>query len=240
MVFHLHLPKPIHGWKMFFNEIAVISIGIGIALGGEQLLENWREGHMAEKSLVAIREELALNLGRMQARVATEDCLTARLNQIGEFIDPPKGTTPKRPTWVGRPQVWNMQTSAVQAARSYGSLTNLPPDEQMAISTTYASMASFEEIEREEQWAWAVLRSIADDRNLSDDDRSELRHALQRARYAAWHLRVSALQAVDDAEPLDVKPRPVANGSRSVCIPMDTPFAEAVKLSGTADIGEPR
>jgi len=30
---HLHVPRPIHGWKQFFNEIIVIAIGILIAFG---------------------------------------------------------------------------------------------------------------------------------------------------------------------------------------------------------------
>lgn len=236
---HIHVPRPIHGWKQFFNEIAVISIGIGIALGGEQLLETWREHHTADKSLAAIRNELSLNLGRMNSRIATEKCLTARLNQIADFIDPPKGSSPTRPSWVGRPQTWNMQTSAVDAARAYGSLTVLPPREQMAIAITYSSMAQFADIEKDEQWAWAEMRSIADDRSLSDSDKAELRRALQRARYAAWILNVSAVQAVANSAPLNVKPQAVVNGSKSVCIAMDTPFDQAVKASGTEDIGEP-
>ena len=237
---HIHVPKPIHGWKQFFNEVAVISIGIGIALTGEQLLETWREHHTAGKSLSAIRHEVAINLARMNSRGETEQCLTDRLNQIAEFIDPPKGTNPPRPAWVGRPQTWNMQTSAVAAARAYGSLTVLPTDEQMAISLTYGSMAQFAEVEKDEQWAWADLRSIADDRNLSEADRSDLRRALQRARYAKWILHVSAVQAVDEAKPLNVKVEPLLGGSRSVCVAMNTSFDEAVKLSGTEDIGEPR
>ncbi len=236
---HIHVPKPIHGWKQFFNEVAVISIGIGIALSGEQLLETWREHHTADKSLEAIRHELAINISRMNSRVATEKCLTQRLNQIAEFIDPPKGTVPQRPTWVGRPQTWNMQTSAVEAARSYGSLTVLPPKVQMAISLAYGSMAQFAEVEKDEQWAWAELRSLSDDRSLSDSDKAELRRNLQRARYAAWILNVSAVQAVDEAKPLNLKVEPLIGGSTSVCVPMSTPFDKAVKLSGTEDIGEP-
>jgi hypothetical protein len=237
---HIHVPKPIHGWKQFFNEVFVIAVGIGIALGGEELLASWREHHTADKSLEAIRHELAINLGRMNSRVETERCLTGRLNQIAQFIDPPNGVNPTRPSWVGRPQTWNMQTSAVEAARSYGSLTVLPYGDQTAISLTYASMAQFADIEKDEQWAWAELRSISDDRNLSDSDKAELRRALQRARYAAWILHVSAVQAVQESAPLRIEAQPVTNGSKSVCVPMNTQFEDAVRLSGTADIGEPR
>jgi len=36
---HIHLPKPLHGWKEFTNEIFVIVVGVLIALGFEQVVE---------------------------------------------------------------------------------------------------------------------------------------------------------------------------------------------------------
>lgn len=234
---HIHVPKPIHGWKQFFNEVIVITVGIGIALGGEQLLERWREHEWASKSLEAIKDEVEVNLGRMKSRIATADCIDKRLSEIAAYIEGPE--TQKRPKWVGRPQIWSIQTSAVDAARSYGSMTVMPREEQMAISTVYGSMAGFADVEKDEQWAWAELRSITEDRDLSDSDRASLREAIQRARYSAWMLRTTALQSISAAEPLGVKPADVGDGSQSVCIPMDTPFDEAVKQSSKLGFSEP-
>ena len=235
---HIHVPKPIHGWKQFFNEVFVIVVGIAIALTGEQLLETWREHHLADKSLGAIEDELEVNLGRMKARIDTAGSIDRRLNEIAAYIEAPAGT--KRPTWVGRPQFWTMQTSAAEAARSYGSLTVLPRDEQMAISTVYGSMAQFADIERDEQWAWAELRSITEDRDLSDSDKASLRQALQRARFAAWVLQVSAEQSIDEAKLLHIAPAKIGGASSSVCIPMTTPFEQAAQESSGAGYGEPR
>ena len=235
---HIHVPKPIHGWKQFFNEVFVITVGITIALTGEQLLETWREHHQADKSMDAIEDELEVNLGRMKARIDTAGCIDRRLNEIAFYIETPAGT--KRPAWVGRPQFWTMQTSAAEAARSYGSLTVLPREKQMAISTVYGSMAQFADIEKDEQWAWAELRSITEDRDLSDSDKASLRQALQRARFAAWVLHVSAEQSIDEAKLLHIAPADIGGASRSVCIPMTTPFEQAEKESNGAGYGEPR
>jgi hypothetical protein len=238
MVFHLHVPKPVHGWKQFFNEVAVITVGIAIAFGGEELISSWNEHHYANKSLEAIKDEVAVNLGRMNARMATADCIDQRLNQIAAYIERPEGR--KRPNWVGRPQVWAMQDSAVGAARSYGSLTILPRDEQMSISTIYGTTAQFADIEKDEQWAWAELRSITEDRDLTDVDKASLRQAIQRARYSAWLLRSTAEQAIDEAKNLGVRPAENGDGSRSVCVPMTTPYDQAIKLSSKAGRPEPR
>lgn len=236
---HIHMPKPPQGWRDFLGEVAVIVVGIGIALTGEQMLESWREHHQADKSLVAIQDELAQNLGRMKARMRSEPCIAQRLDEIATIIEPGPGGKRARPTWVGRPQIWNMQTSALTAASSYGSMSLYPRAEQMAISATYAAMASFAEAERDEQWAWADLRSIAEDRRLSDVDQADLRRALQRARYSAWILHAQAKQAIDSAAELGIVPDPIGDGSRSVCVAMDTPFDEAAKRSGDAAYGEP-
>ncbi len=234
---HIHVPKPIHGWVQFFNEIAVIAIGIMIALSGEELLASWRERHTAEKSFEAVKDEVEVNLGRMQARLTTQDCIDRRLNEIAAYVERPEGK--KRPSWVGRPQVWTMQTSAVAAARSYGSLTVLSREDQMAISTIYGSMAGFAEIENDEQWAWAELRSIAEDRDLTDSDKAALRESIQRARYASWRLNADATQAIQEAQALKIVPAKIGNGSQSVCIPMNTPFDEAVRKSSKLGYGEP-
>ncbi|WP_174279349.1 hypothetical protein [Sphingomonas bacterium] len=42
---HIHLPKPLHGWREFWGEVGIIALGILIALAAEQLIEwvHWRE-----------------------------------------------------------------------------------------------------------------------------------------------------------------------------------------------------
>jgi hypothetical protein len=37
---HIHLPKPLHGWREFLGEVGVIVIGVLVALGAEQVVEN--------------------------------------------------------------------------------------------------------------------------------------------------------------------------------------------------------
>ena len=32
---HFHLPKPLHGWREFVGEVAIIVLGVLIALGAE-------------------------------------------------------------------------------------------------------------------------------------------------------------------------------------------------------------
>ncbi len=36
---HLHLPKPLHGWREFLGEVGIIVIGVPLALGAEKVVE---------------------------------------------------------------------------------------------------------------------------------------------------------------------------------------------------------
>ena len=41
---HVHLPKPLHGWRAFVGEVGIIVIAVLIALAAEQAVEalHWR------------------------------------------------------------------------------------------------------------------------------------------------------------------------------------------------------
>lgn len=58
----IHKPKPVHSWREFLSEIAVIVTGIAIALAGEQTIEAIHWGHKVEASETAIKTELGDDL----------------------------------------------------------------------------------------------------------------------------------------------------------------------------------
>jgi len=39
---HFHLPKPLHGWREFVGEVGIIVIGVLIALGAEEVVQDWQ------------------------------------------------------------------------------------------------------------------------------------------------------------------------------------------------------
>lgn len=55
-------PKPMHSFREFLSEIGVVVLGIGIALGAEQLVEHVRDSHKASEARAGIRDEIAMNI----------------------------------------------------------------------------------------------------------------------------------------------------------------------------------
>lgn len=79
----IHKPKPIHGWREFLLEIFVIVLGISIALGAEQIVENIHWQHKLHEAEAAMRLELQDDdLPQANMRIAVARCLDDRLTEI--------------------------------------------------------------------------------------------------------------------------------------------------------------
>jgi len=55
---HFHLPKPLHGWREFAGEVGIIVVGVLIALGAEQVVEDLHWRHEVSEAKAALRGEI--------------------------------------------------------------------------------------------------------------------------------------------------------------------------------------
>jgi hypothetical protein len=77
---HFHLPKPLHGWREFAGEVGIIVIGVLIALGAEQVLDNVRWHQKVDAAQRSIDFELNDELDYSEEAVALGRC-------TGPFVD---------------------------------------------------------------------------------------------------------------------------------------------------------
>lgn len=112
---HIHLPKPLHGWREFVGEVGIIVIGILIALGGEQVVEKIHHRSQVREMTEKLRAE---SIGSRQviefdttvlrrALVEVEDDITA-LDSCGSALSTrlqpltgPRYLLPKNAAWMG-------------------------------------------------------------------------------------------------------------------------------------------
>lgn len=89
---HVHLPKPLHGWRAFVGEVGIIVIGVLIALGFEQVVESMRWHERA----AAARERLHAEIGHeyliAEERLMVEGCLDKQLDRIEKVLLSSNGT----------------------------------------------------------------------------------------------------------------------------------------------------
>jgi hypothetical protein len=239
---HLHLPKPLHGWRAFAGEVGIIVLGVLIALGAQQVAEGVQERSEARDSDRAIRGELELNMAKLRSRREVRTCVENRIAELQALIDSAgaAGATIKTPNWVGRPQFWTMQMARWQASSQAGRAALLPPDDLALYGSMYAYMANVNAAMAEEQSDWARLRSLEHVQRLTPEMAFELNGTLQEARYFNWRMNVwtMQLQSLFDRIHLRIVPNDVP-ASRSACIAMTTPRDQAVRESNSYAGDEP-
>ena len=236
----VHLPKPMHGWRAFAGEVGIIVLGVLIALCASEFVQTAHEHSEGRQANDVIRGELEFNLARLRSRLATRPCVEHRIAEIQQILDAAE-SQPKinPPSWVGRPQFWTMQSSRWQAESQAGRSALIGANELAGYSQMYAWMQSLAGEMGVEQTDWAKLRTLEHLTKMDLAAAYDLNAVLQDARYRNWRISLQTTQLSDLARSLGLKNvRNDYPASRSVCLPIDTPPAEANRLS-QFPFGEP-
>jgi hypothetical protein len=237
---HIHLPKPLHGWRAFMGEVGIIVIGVLIALGAEQLVEKAHDQQEAAKTERVIRNEIGLNLGRLQSRMGIYNCVRRRINELQTLLD---GTSSDpdfaTPAWIGRPQYWTFLNSRWEAESQAGGAALVDAGRLSDYGIMYNRMQNLLNEMDAEQADWAKLRTLEHLHRLDGGGALQFNLTPQDARSRNWRLALVTLQLFAMAKTLNLRPLPNTTSSdRSMCLPITTTRARADQLS-VWPIGEP-
>ncbi|HZC38451.1 MAG TPA: hypothetical protein VE221_07230, partial [Sphingomicrobium sp.] len=84
---HLHLPKPLHGWRAFVGEVGIIVIGVLIALGAEQVMETVHGRTELREAEAAMTSELVDDdLPQAYTRAAMFGCYADQLDGVEKAV----------------------------------------------------------------------------------------------------------------------------------------------------------
>jgi len=228
----IHKPHAAKTWKEFFIELGTVVIGILIALALEQAVEAAHERARAAQARENIGAEIAYNTGLFATRATVENCVSRRLDEVDGLIQAAMTGEPLPGSiWIGHPPYWPMLSSQYAAASQSGVVSLLPTSEQAAYANIYAGFAEYTEAEKSEQAAWSDLRALENHPIAGPILDWQLRSALKKARAARWLTEVSGQAVQTAAASLGIKPNVTYHFTQqSVCIPLNTPRAEAEKL----------
>jgi hypothetical protein len=228
----IHKPKPIRNLREFLKEVGIIVLGVSIALAAEQAVAAVHEYHRASQARASIRGEIAHILGLMEVRRATEACVSRRLNEVDALIAASAaGKLPQDELWLGRPVVSLGTDNQYKAVSQSGDLTLVGAQEQATYAFIYSTFQFYWQAEKDEQKAWVALRTLERHPTPSATLDWQLRYALQDARTTRWQLEAGRARAGIGASAIGVKPATLPlYKPGSICLPLHTPRAEAVKL----------
>ena len=195
---HIHIPKPLHGWRELVNEVGIIVVGILIALGAEQAIEHDHWRRQVDGARDALRADLADVLVNARERRAEDGCIRRRLDAFKVIIDrgdrrlPPLGH-------FGAPAARGWQLSSWPSTISAQIATHFPRAEMLAISNLQTSGVLADQTNAREMDDWAALYSVVGPgRPLEAGEAAVLRRLLADAAYRNNLMRLQAFQ-IDDA-----------------------------------------
>lgn len=182
---HFHLPKPLHGWREFLGEVGIIVVGILLALGAEQLIEqrHWREQAALAKE--AIKGDLGEAALVGYERMVIKPCLDARILELAGALQNGGDRWPASPLKFVSPTALNVLPMAYRTpsrpvssdawdnALANGTLNHLPPADVAAFSGLFNQVRHWGRLNEEEQAAASRLTPLSFDRRLDERSRAD-------------------------------------------------------------------
>ena len=171
----IHKPKPFHNLREFASEIAVVVIGISIALAGEQAVEMIHHRQQLSEARRAIAEELATNIAASKQNLAFfrgevveyQGNLKA-FQYMKQHPGAPMETLPAAIIWSQ--QFTSYSFSAWRTAHETGVLAYFPLDEARRLELSYQALSLVMHREAEH---WDAVTEAEDYRHV-DESPSQL------------------------------------------------------------------
>ena len=147
----VRVPKPLHGWRAFAGEVGIIVLGVLIALGAGQVVDNWSWNEKVRRAENAMRIELSEDDGpQAYARALIGQCLEAEITRIHSGAETASPDQLRR--WIAAYsppfRVWDSEAWKVVLASDVGS--HMGSDRVITWSSPYRILPALTEINAEE------------------------------------------------------------------------------------------
>lgn len=181
----LKIPTPLHGWRVFAGEVGVIVLGVLIALGAQQVVDDIQWQEEVRRTEAALTDEIAKSVVDAAERHMVNECLLSRTRDLIAKV------SASGAQWVGNPMPVARTTTAVpvaapaayrtptrdwsdhvwQAAKSSGVLTHMPRERVSAYANIYAVIGILRDTNRLEANTFPTLLYLSYDTTLNPEDR---------------------------------------------------------------------
>jgi hypothetical protein len=201
----LHPPGgPVRSVKDFFVHLGVVTLGILIALGLEQLVEAHHRASLAKIAVAGFRKELAYDEGQVRDVLARMLELQGKIDAAIVTLSPtPSPGNSGAPIVYPGISLYLVSTASWDTAIATQALNELPFDAVTRYAQAYGTLRLFAETEREGLSIWqGVSRFGTDPAALTQDQRATLIQELRRYSNALTAINFAgrgALKSCDDA-----------------------------------------
>ena len=162
--------RPPHGWNAVGWELAIVTVGVLLALGTQELAQSLHWRSEVKETRTALNAELSRDLAAFDYRLATSPCIIARMTELRKWADSFRIGKPLRlkhsiintPGFAIRTEVWDLVDGEVAS--------RIPLKDRLNYSGLYSGMKSFTDLEKQEDEAWQTLVEYQESKFLGEAD----------------------------------------------------------------------
>jgi hypothetical protein len=181
----IHKPRPIHNWRDLATEVAVIVVGIVIALSAEQFIQGLEWRHKISRAEEQMRLEMGKDDGpEVLQRLAASECIDQGLAGIRAGIERGDGRSVVIDA-INRVEIprHTYQGDAYQAAEASGVLAKLDPERLDRWNYLYAPIPVLDRIAEREFFDATILHAIRNSGGpLSETEQLKINEAVESLR----------------------------------------------------------
>lgn len=209
--------------RAFLTEIAIVVIGVLLALGAEQGVQwlNWQSE--VKETRAALDKEIAYNIRDRKLRHDQAGCIDRRLNDLQRWHDSWIAGKPLKPTAaISSIGSRTLLFDAWNVAQNGQVASHIPLEDRIRYASLYGFFRGFEDIKTVENVDWAALQKFEGAATLGSRDLMELQGLIinlrrgNEARVRNWPVFVNAMSEFH----IPIKERGLPSSAQGLCMPM--------------------
>jgi hypothetical protein len=184
----MKIPTPLNGWRVFLGEVGVIVLGVLLALGAQQVVEDIQIRSDVRKFRKTIDHEIGLNLFVYEVRSRGSACNEKRMKELFDWVETARDGQELPKISTGGPLALTPYTSAWDT-RDGKVFAHVPAKARQKYAEFYDELEGNTERIKWEVDEWFALQRYALPGPVSLDDRRTIYGHLRKALVlnAVWH-----------------------------------------------------
>ncbi len=211
------------GLRRIAGEVGIIVIGVLIALGAQELVDNRRWNREVADFRQSVDAEVATNLATYQLRGVQSACVTRRLDELESWLESGRiGRLRALTAPIGHPVSLSLKSS-VWGSRDSSLMAHMPMQMRLDYGEVYDDAANNETHRLDERAAWLALSEFDGAMELRHEDLMRLRGLITRARFRDGRMTWNLPGLLESARKMEIAPKADPNWP-----PLDPAFCKPI------------
>lgn len=139
----VRVPAPIHGWRAFAGEVGIVVLGVLLALGAGQIVDQWQWSRKVATIRNSLSSELSNDRARWEWDVTSTACAIRQIDALDVWLrqGAPGRPLPDTSAIDARGLFLWMHSANWTLATSSNALDHFPIEDQLAYAAMYDGIA---------------------------------------------------------------------------------------------------